>query len=676
MDKLKSKLKTIKPRHILIFLVWLFVSYMSAHMGHGLTVARDTGHEGMEILGVGFSYFMENSERRPFVIFRTMFSFDNFTPLTLLAGNIAVIAIAVTVMSKRNNFRFKEEHGSAVFSKASDFTRDKNIKEPHKNIILTKEVSLSLDHRKVRKNLNIIIVGGPGTGKTELFLRPNICQMGASMVITDPKGEILASTGKMLRMNGYRIKVLNLIEMEASDCYNPFVYLRPNKDEDILSLITVILKNTDGGDKQKSGDPFWESAEKLFLQTIFYYIVYAEEPSRQHIGTVIELLRMANFVKGEVNAFDELFERRRKMFPNCIAVVSYDMLKTSAEETLRSVVIMAQSRFAPFLAKSVSDLFSKDDFALHELDEQKTATFIIISPKDTTYNFIAAMFYTQYFSQLDYIANWLNPKSGHQQTLKIPVLMMLDEFPNIGKIPEFEKILAYARSLNVGIFTIVQNLNQLKEMYSESWETIIGSSDTMLMLGANDNFTLKYITEKMGKETVDNKSRNRTFGSNRSSSENNSIHGRELMMADEIALMPFEECLVFMKSKRPYKGFKYDVGTHKNFGLLSRKGNYYEHMVKRNKTKAVFVLKYPLSEFIERTKEESVADLIKVQKTKAQKRLDERMKSHMKKKNQIAKARVAKEASQERLESQIKPTPPLMPEIETINPNKQIGGFV
>jgi len=335
----------------------------------------------------------------------------------------------------------------------------------------------------------------------------------------------------------------------------------------------------------------------LFLQAIFFYILYEEEPERQNMDTVMEMLRMADFTD-EINPLDEIFSRLEAKNPNHVAVTNYKLLKASARETLRSIVIMANARFAPFSVDSVAKLFKRDGFALDELDNQKTAIFIIISPSNTTFNFIAAMFYTQYFAQLDYIANWVNPKKNLPQRLQIPALMILDEFANVGKIPNFEKIIAYARSLNIGIFVIVQSLLQLKDMYGEAWEGLWDSSDTKLFLGGQSQFTLEYISKQIGKQTIDNRTRSRSFGRHRSSSQNEAILGRDLMTPDEIALMPDNECLLFMKAYRTLKGTKYDVRKHKNYKLLSEDSDFYVHDVEKKYVQSTFCVKISWDEIM------------------------------------------------------------------------------
>ena len=508
--------------------------------------------------------------------------------------NIMSIVAILNYYTNKKKLRVGEEHGSAAFTTIKKFKKIANKKNPMSSIVLANNIQLSLDHRKVQRNLNVLVVGGPGTGKTQFVVNPNLCQMGSNYIITDPKGEILAGAGTMLRKAGYKIKVLNLDEMSESDYYNPFKYLRQDRDEDVLTLIDTIVKNTDGPDK-KSSDPFWEKAEALFLQSLFFYVVYKEPEHRKNIGSIIEYLGKAQYElePGQKNEIDQMFEELEQENPGHIAVASYKLFRASSKETLKSIVITANARFGPFAISAVKNLFSYDTFELDKIDEQKNALFLIIKPTKTKFNFIGAMFYTQVFSQLDYIANEVNKKKYGELTLRIPTLFILDEFANIGKIPDFEKILSYARSLNIGIFPILQNLNQLKEMYKDSWETIVGSCDSFIFLGANDNFTLEYITKKIGKQTIDNINNSRSYGKNGNRSKSEQILGRDLMTPDEIAAMEFSEMLLFVKGLRTYKGKKYNLTKHPNFNKLLRGGGkIYKHKIP---TKPTYVYSHSIN---------------------------------------------------------------------------------
>ena len=566
----------LKSKHIVYMGLYLSILYIFLHLFHAFEISKGLELQGVGILEYSFSKFAENIENNPLEPFLTLFVRGSATLMGFILGNALALIIFLIIYDGRN-LRHGIEHGSAVFSSESRFKkiRDKN---PFENIILTKSVHLSLNHRNTGINLNVLLSGGPGSGKTRFFVKPNLMQMKSSYIVTDPKGEVLASTGKMLKSAGYRIKVLNLVDMSKSDLYNPFRYLRKGRDEDVLTLINSIIKNTEADSKKTGGDPFWEKAETLFLQAIFFYILYEEEEERQNMGTVIEMLRIANF-SDENNELDKMFIDLEERDPDHIAVTQYKMFKSSAKETLRSIVITANARFSPFAIQAVSNLFTRDTFELDKLDDEKTAIFIIVSPSNTTFNFIGAMFYTQFFSQVDYIANWANPGKGLPQTLQIPILMILDEFANVGKVPNFEKILSYARSLNVGIFIIVQSLLQLKDMYKEAWEGLLDPCDVFLFLGGQSQFTLDYMSKKIGKETVDNTNRSRSFGRSGSASKSDQILARSLMTPDEIALLSEREALLFIRTFRPFKGLKYDIKAHKNYEHLSEDKDFYIHKV-------------------------------------------------------------------------------------------------
>ena len=403
----------------------------------------------------------------------------------------------------------------------------------------------------------------------------------------------MACAGQMLKDAHYEIKVLNLEDMSRSDKYNPFRYLRKDRQEDVLSLINLIVKNTEDSSK-KSSDPFWEKAESLFLQALFFYILYEEPPERQNIGTVIEMLRLANFTVEKDGSYSQnplydKFDLLKEKDPDNIAVIQYNFLKSSAKETLRSIVITATARFGVFAVKGIKDIFSHDTFELDLIDERKTAIFVIVSPVNTTFSFISSMLYSQVFRQMDYIANHLYPGKGLPPVLNRSTLFILDEFANGGKIPDFEKILAYARSLNAGICPIIQSLVQLKEMYRDSWETIYECCDTKVFLGGSTQFTLEYFSKQIGKETLDNISRSRSKGKNSSTSKNEGVLGRELMTPDEIALMPFEEQLLFIKGFRVYKGKKFRKKDHKNAKLLAE--NPKDFYVHKSEPKSQTVMK-------------------------------------------------------------------------------------
>lgn len=464
----------------------------------------------------------------------------------------------------RKNLMSGKEHGSAHWSSPRVIKKlmDKDFS---KNVILTATEFMSLNMRKIRKNLNTLVVGGSGAGKTRFFLKPNVMQMNSSYVISDPKGEILRSTGKMLKDNGYRISVLNLVEMNNSDGYNPFNYLRENHDEDVMTLINTIITNTNPEPKNSAGDPFWEKSEMLLLQALFYYLIYEAPAYEQNIPMVMELVRAAEVKEDDPDYesdLDILFKELKAKDPNHIAVLQYEHFKIAAGKTAKSIIISVAARLGPYNIKAVANMSKSDALNLSTIGEEKTALFIIISPTNTTFNFIAAMMYTQLFAELDYIANW-----KHGGSLPIVVRFLLDEFANIGKIPNFEKILAYARSLGLGIVPIFQSISQLKEMYKDSWETIMDCCDSFLFLGGQGSGTLEYISKKLGFTTIDKRSTSRNRGKNSSSGENFDTLKRELKTHDEIGDMDDDECILFIKGKKFFSK-KFDITKHKNYSLL------------------------------------------------------------------------------------------------------------
>jgi type IV secretion system protein VirD4 len=530
------------------------------------------------------------------------------TLLTLLFTNLGLLLVYILQMDKRNNYKRKKEHGSAHFAKPADFDKMKNP-IANQNIILSKDIRLSLDHHKTGANINVLVTGGPGSGKTRGFMKPLVAQMACSMVITDAKGNLLASCGKMLRDNGYKIKVLNLADLEATDFYNPFTYMRLDRPEDIMSLIEVIIKATDNqGDtsgKGKGGgdSSFWENAEKMLLLAIFFYILEAEPKERQSIPTVLDMMDENRFDAEKENPLAAKFDALYQNNPRSLAVSFWKKISNSNIETMRSVVAIANARFSLFQA--ISHVFSKDTLELDKIDSRKTAIFVTISPANSALNFIATMFYTQLFQQIDYIATQLNKDNAIEPSLNIPLLFMLDEFANIPKIPNFLKMLAYARSLNVGIIPIFQSLVQAKEMYGDSWETIVSSCDTLLFLGGDKAvFCCEYIAKLMGKETIDSATRNKQYGKGGGSSRNESILARDLMTADEIARLKKRESIIVSSYASPIVAQKYDVTSHPNYCQLAeaqkdeakRKAAVYTHYVPEKYVIDVYVMQIKTDE--------------------------------------------------------------------------------
>ena len=588
-------------KHLAYAAIFLFTNYLAIHIGHTITLLMSHMAPSYAL-----SLFEHNLINAPLAPLAAMLQ----APATIFAvlfANLLLLLIYVLKMDKRNNFKRKIEHGSASFAKPSDFDRMKNPIE-NQNIMLSKAIRLSLNHHKTGANLNVLVSGGPGSGKTRGFMKPLVAQMACNMVITDSKGNLLTSAGKMLKDNGYKIKVLNLTDLEKSDFYNPFKYMRLDRPEDIISLIDVIVKATDNSGetaaKGKSGDSsFWENAEKMLLQAIFFYILEAEPKERQSIPTVLEMMDENQFVENKSNPLAARFDALAKNNPRSLAVSFWKKIGNSNIETMRSVVAIANARFSLF--QSIAHVFSKDTLELDKIDSRKTAIFVTISPANSALNFIATMFYTQLFWQIDYIATQLNRDNAIEPSLEIPLLFMLDEFANIPKIPNFMKMLAYARSLNVGIIPIFQSLVQAKEMYGDSWETIVSSCDTLLYLGGDKAvFCCEYMAKLLGKETIDTAMGSKSYGRGTQTSRNESILARDLMTPDEIARLKKHESIIVSSCAGPIVAQKYDVTSHPNYNQLAeaqkdefkRKEAMYDHFVPEKYVKDVYFIEIPFDQ--------------------------------------------------------------------------------
>lgn len=478
---------------------------------------------------------------------------------------VELIAVTIYVfyrITTQKNFMLGKEHGTAKWAGSTERNSIKH-KDKTQNLILTNTERLSLETKKVRKNLNILTIGGAGTGKSRFFVKPNILQANTSMVITDPKGELLRDTGYSLEQQGYRIKVFNLIDMSSSCRYNPFAYIK--KESDVLKVINNLIKNTNAS-KSGGGDPFWEKAEIALLQAVFLYIFYELPEFEHNFKTVFALLRLAEVKEDDENyksEFDFLFEKLREENPNHIAVKQYDIFKMASGKTAKSILISAGVRLAPFGIEDVERLLMEDDLELHTLGDEKTALFVLIPDSDTTFNFIVAMMYAQLFDSLYYQADFVSGGS-----LKYHVKFWLDEFANIGQIPEFDKLIATMRSRNISVSVILQNMTQLKGLYKDTWETIIGNCDTILFLGGQERSTLEWVNKGLGKQTIDTRNTSQSRGKNSSSSTSYSSQGRDLMTIDEIAQMPDSNCILFIRGLRPFYSEKFKLETHPNYKLL------------------------------------------------------------------------------------------------------------
>ena len=500
-----------------------------------------------------------------------------------IVGVISLILFYLYHKYDRKNFKEKAEHGSAEWGEKKDIEIVED-KQEEKNKLFTHTEKMSINTRKTFKNNNTLVIGGSGSGKTRFFVKPNIMQMNSSFVITDPKGELLSSCGKMLQDNGYEIKIFDLINFENSDNYNFFNYIRDERD--ILKLTNNIIMNTNSPQSRTAGD-FWEKAENALLQALFSYVFYEGTEEEKNINTVMDLLRLSE-VKEDDEDFqsplDILFDELKQENPNHFAVKQYDIFKFAAGKTAKSILISVGVRLAPFNINQIIDLVSKDTLELELLGDRKTALFVIIPDSDVTLNFMPAIMFQQLFDVLFFRAD-----HKYKGSLPFDVSFILDEFANTGQIPNFEVYISTMRSRKINVNIILQNLAQLKSLYKNSWETIIGNCDSLLFLGGKENSTLKYISEMIGKTTIDYRAISETRGTNGSYSISNQLIARDLITAEEISLLAKDECILSIRGIKPFLSKKYDIEKHKNYNLLldSNENNFFERKVKTTEEKVL-----------------------------------------------------------------------------------------
>lgn len=506
----------------------------------------------------------------------TMFAnpLPSFKLNDIIAGIVTAAAVGVFLHIKkknRKNYRDKEEYGSARWGNAKDIEPYLDRENPTNNIILTKTESLTMNSRpsnpKFARNKNILIVGGSGSGKTRFFVKPNLMQMHSSYVVTDPKGTVVLECGRMLQKAGYKIKIINTINMDKSMHYNPFAYI--HSEEDILNLANTIITNTKG-DGDKSGEDFWVKAERL-LYVSFIALIYYEFPEEErNFATLLWLINQC-----ETREDDETFKNRvditfeeleRIKGEDHFAVRQYKKYKLAAGKTAKSILISCGARLAPFDIDKVRKMMAYDEMELDKLGDegQKTALFVIVSDTSSTYNFIVAMMYTQLFNLLCTVAD---DKYGGR--LPTHVRCLLDEFANIGQIPNFDKLIATIRSREISASIILQSKSQLKAIYKDNADTIIGNCDTELFLGGKEKSTLKELSEILGKQTIDLFTTSQTQGQSPSSGTNYNKTGRELMSQDEIAVMDGGKCILQIRGTRPFFSDKFDITKHERYTELS-----------------------------------------------------------------------------------------------------------
>ena len=488
---------------------------------------------------------------------------DNTPKCILLFVAAYGMGIGIYLSTKRN-YRRREEHGSARWGGAAAVCKKYRDKNPQKNKILTQNVRIGLDGRKHRRNLNVMVVGGSGSGKTRFYAKPNVMQANTSFVILDPKGEILRDTGNMLKAKGYEIKVLDLINMHLSHCYNPFAYLKDDKD--VLKLVTNLIRNTTPKGSN-TNDPFWERSETALLEALILYLLYEAPKNEQNFPMVMEMIAAAEVREDDEtyqSPLDELFERLAMREPEHLAVKQYNIFKLAAGKTAKSILISLGVRLEKFNLSTIAGITTTDEMELPSIGEKKTALFAVIPDNDSSFNFIVGMLYTQLFQQLYYLADHI-----HGGRLPLHVHFVMDEFSNVALPDEFDKLLSTMRSREISVSIILQNLAQLKALFKDSWESIVGNCDEFLYLGGNEQSTHKYVSELLGKETIDMNTYGQSKGRNGSYSINYQLSGRELLTPDEVRMLDNRYALLFIRGERAIQDDKFDILKHPNVKLTA-----------------------------------------------------------------------------------------------------------
>ena len=482
-------------------------------------------------------------------------------------GVAALIKFVVYTKGKNaKKFRQGKEYGSARWGTRKDIEPYMDEKFQN-NILLTQTERLTMNGRpanpKYARNKNVLVIGGSGSGKTRFYVKPNLMQMHSSYCVTDPKGTIVIECGKMLEDNGYEIKILNTINFKKSMKYNPFAYLRSEKD--ILKLVQTIIANTKG-EGEKAGEDFWVKAEKLYYTALIGYIFYEAPREEKNFATLLDMIDASEVREDDetyMNPIDRLFEALEKKEPTHFAVKQYKKYKLAAGKTAKSILISCGARLAPFDIQELRDLMKEDELELDTLGDRKTALFVIISDTDDTFNFVVSIMYSQLF-------NLLCDKADDEYGGRLPVHVrcLLDEFANIGLIPKFEKLIATIRSREISASIILQAQSQLKAIYKDNADTIVGNCDNTLFLGGKEKTTLKELSETLGKETIDLYNTSETRSNANSYGLNYQKTGKELMSQDEITVMDGSKCIFQLRGVRPFLSDKFDITKHKNYKLL------------------------------------------------------------------------------------------------------------
>ena len=489
--------------------------------------------------------------------------FITYTPYTFKCILIFTAAYFLGIgiyESQKRNYRRGVEHGSAKWGNVSEICRHYCEKQYTQNLLLTQHFRMGLDGYKHKRNLNVLVVGGSGAGKSRTYAIPNIMQCNCSMVITDPKAELLRKTGGVLERNGYEVRVFDLINPETSWCYNPFAYVWDDKD--VLKLINNLIRNTTPKGAQSS-DPFWEKSETALLQALMLYLLHEAPPEEQNFPMIMEMLGSAQVKEDDEDyqsPLDILFERLEMRDPESIAVKQYAIYKQAAGKTAKSILISVGVRLAAFNLKQIANLTCTDELDLYSIGEKKVALFCCIPDADTSMNYLVGMIYSNLFQTLYYVAD---RKYGGR--LPIPVHCIMDEWPNVALPDDFDKILATMRSRGISCSIIIQNIAQMKALFKDSYESLIGNCDEFLYLGGNEKEGHKYVSELLGKETLDTNTYGQTKGRSGSYSVNYQQTGRELLTPDEIRLLDNRKAILFIRGERPIMDDKYDLKKHVNF---------------------------------------------------------------------------------------------------------------
>lgn len=506
-------------------------------------------------------------------------NYNEHTLRFILLFSIIYAALISAYYANNAKKRIGEEHGSAVWGNSKQvnklFSQNRNT-----DVLLTQNVSIGLDTHKHRRNLNVLVVGGSGAGKSRFYVQPNIMQMNTSFVVTDPKSELLKSTGKMLKNNGYDIKVLNLVNFAESDCFNPFKYL--HDDKDVIKLINNLIANTTPKTARTS-DPFWERSETALLQALIFYLVYKAPEYEQNFSTVMTMLEYAatdgDEDENRVTPLDILFNNLELEEPSHIAVKQYKVFKHAAGNTVKSILTSCAVRLAAFNLESVQNITNTDDLNIPALAENKAAIFCVIPDNDSSFNFLVGLLYTCVFQEMYYLADHV-----YGGTLPIPLHVCMDEFSNVALPDEFDKILATMRSRGIFASIIIQNLAQLKGLFkasNDAWETIVGNCDSFLYLGGNEKSTHDFVSKLLGKETINLKTHNRTKGRSGSYTTNYQMTGRELLTPDEVRLLDNEYAILFIRGAKPVMDKKYNLMKHPNISQTTD-GNTKPYIHKNN----------------------------------------------------------------------------------------------